>query len=150
MSARLTAAAVAAAVVAASAGSAAAQTFFTCRGNNGDFFGLHRVSGQAISLWSPGDGWSGNLCAAQRLCTVTPDTIRMEWQTLTEGRAYDTEDQYEMVVNRRSGTFSWSRNRYRTLPDGGPYPQFSSGRTTFSNRGSCSAAEDPAASAPLF
>lgn len=149
MSVRLTAAALAA-VVAASAAPAAAQSFFSCRGNDGSFFGLHRVSGQAVSLWSPGDGWSGNLCAYERLCTVTTDSIRMEWETHAEGGAYNTDDRYEMSIDRRSGTFSWSRVKYRTMHDGEPYPRFSSGRTNYSNRGTCSAAEDPAARAPLF
>ena len=147
---RLTVAVAAAVVIAGSAAPAAAQSFFSCRGNNGDFMGLHRVSGSSIALWSPGDGWSGNLCASRRLCSITPDSIHMQWDVQTEGRAYHTDDQFEMSIDRRSGTFSYSRVRYRTLPDGGPYPQFSSGTTTIRNRGSCSPAEDPAAKAPLF
>lgn len=147
---RLTLAAAVAVIVAVPAAPAAAQSFFSCRGNNNSFMGLYRVSGQAISLWSPGDGWSGNLCASERLCMITTDSIRMEWEKYTEGRAYSTQDQYEMTINRRSGTFSWSRSRYRAMPNGQPYPQFTTGTTNASNRGSCSAAEDPTARPPLF
>jgi hypothetical protein len=129
---------------------AQAQSFFSCKGNNGEFWGLYRVEGQTLKLWNPGTGWSGNLCA-ERSCTISADLIEMRWNSRFDGPYAYTLQAHTFTVNRRSGTAATRYVGDQWGHDGTPYtPNGWDPHSDISKAGTCQKGEDPEGGPPKF
>ncbi|RYD97778.1 MAG: hypothetical protein EOP61_16280 [Sphingomonadales bacterium] len=131
-------------------GAAQSQSFFSCKGNDGRFWGLHRVDGSSIQLWNPGKGWSQNLCA-ERECQITAEQIEMRWNTRSEGQYAYTDTRHHFSVNRRSGTGSLSYISDQWGYDGRPYtPNGWDPHSEGTTPGTCEKYADPEGGPPKF
>lgn len=131
-------------------GAAQAQSFFACKANDGAPWGLYRLQGQSIQLWSPGNGWSADLCV-ERGCSITDNQIEMRWTARDEGQYAYTDQEHILAINRRSGTGSRRYIADQWQYDGKPYaPHGWNPHSDVTTNGTCQKAEDPEAGPPKF